>query len=91
MTGLNRRHEQEREQVREKRARRDSIPNRLEQNSSISQRAVTLHRMAAFCFARSRLFEFGRVLVRFDDVPAASSDSPSRRRTGIEVFRAAIE
>ena len=44
--------------------------------------------MAAFCFARSRLFEVGRVLVRFDDVPAVSSHSPSRRRMGIEVFRA---
>jgi len=36
--------------------------------SSISQSAVTLHRVAAFCFARSRLFEIARVLLRFDHV-----------------------
>ena len=47
--------------------------------------------VGSLSFARSRLFEIGRVLVRFDDVPATSSHSPSRRRTGIEVFRAAIE
>jgi hypothetical protein len=31
------------------------------------QKAVTLHRVAAFCFARSTLFEIS-VLVRFDHV-----------------------
>jgi hypothetical protein len=35
---------------------------------SISQSAVTLHRVAAFCFACSRLFEIARVVVRLDDV-----------------------
>jgi hypothetical protein len=37
-------------------------------SSSISQSSVTLHRVAAFCFARSRLFEIARVLVRFNHV-----------------------
>jgi hypothetical protein len=32
------------------------------------QKAVTLHRVAAFCFAHLRLFEIARVLVRFDHV-----------------------
>jgi hypothetical protein len=30
--------------------------------------AVTLDRVAAFCFVRSRLFELARVLVRLDHV-----------------------
>ena len=33
-----------------------------------SQSAVTLQRVAAFCFTRSRLFEVARVLVRLDHV-----------------------
>ena len=37
-------------------------------SSSISQSAVTLRRVAAFCFARSRLFELAHVLVRLDYV-----------------------
>jgi hypothetical protein len=32
------------------------------------QSAVTFHRVAAFCFARSRFFEVVRVVVRFDHV-----------------------
>jgi hypothetical protein len=35
---------------------------------SISQSAVTLHHVAAFCFARLRLFEIALVLVRLDHV-----------------------
>jgi hypothetical protein len=36
---------------------------------SISQSAVTLHRVAAFCFhAALRFFELARVIVRFEDV-----------------------
>jgi hypothetical protein len=41
-------------------------PHPLKQSSSISQLAVTLHRVAAFCFAHSPLFEIARVLARFD-------------------------
>jgi hypothetical protein len=35
---------------------------------SISQLAVTLHHVAAFCFAPLRLFKTARVLVRLDQV-----------------------
>ena len=34
-------------------------------SSSISQSAVTLHRVAAFCFTRYRSLKITRVLVRF--------------------------
>jgi len=38
-------------------------------SSSISQSAVTLHRVAAFCFTQQlRLVEIARVLVRLDHV-----------------------
>jgi hypothetical protein len=37
-------------------------------SSSISQSAVTLHRVAAFCFTRSPPFEIARVFVRCDHV-----------------------
>jgi hypothetical protein len=42
---------------------------RLNKEQRISQSAVTLHRVAAFCFGfRSPLFELARVLVRFEHV-----------------------
>jgi hypothetical protein len=44
------------------------VNNRYSCALSISQSAVTLHRVAAFCLARSGLFEIARVLVRFDHV-----------------------
>ena len=52
----------EAEQSRAANRRRKSV------NLRASQLAVTLHRVAAFCFTRSRLFEIARVLVRFDHV-----------------------
>jgi hypothetical protein len=51
-------------------------------SSSVSQSAVTLHRVVAFCFMRSRLFEIANVLVRFDQVASnvfeVSEDVPRR-------------
>jgi hypothetical protein len=45
-----------------------SLKLRTCNNSGISQLAVTLRRMAAFCLPRSRLLEIARVFVRFDQV-----------------------
>jgi hypothetical protein len=42
-----------------------ACPNKT---SSTSQSAVTLYRVAAFCFAPLRLFEIARVLVRLGHV-----------------------
>jgi hypothetical protein len=44
--------------------------NNQQQSISISQSAVTLHRVAAFCLPRLRLFEIARVFVCFDHIAA---------------------
>src|SRR4051812_2382749 len=53
--------------------------------SSISQSAVTFHRVAAFCFTRFTHFELARVLVRFDQV--ASCIVNANHLIGCETLR----